>query len=64
MSASAAGTITFDDFLKVDIRVGTVLSAAPNVAARKPALVLIETPSNPLMRVSDIRVIADKATSG
>jgi tRNA-binding protein len=32
--------ITFDDFLKVDVRVGTVLSAAPNRAARKPAYVL------------------------
>ena len=33
-------TIGFDDFLKVDIRVGTVVSAAPNPAARKPAYVL------------------------
>jgi len=32
--------IGYDDFARVDIRVGTVLSAAPNVAARKPALVL------------------------
>jgi tRNA-binding protein len=32
--------ITFDDFLKVDVRVGTVLSAVPNPAARKPAYVL------------------------
>jgi tRNA-binding protein len=37
---SAAPTIGFDDFLKIDIRVGTVLSAAPNRAARKPACVL------------------------
>lgn len=29
--------------------------------ARKPALVLIETPSNPLMRVVDIRMIAARA---
>lgn len=29
--------------------------------ARKPALVLIETPSNPLMRVVDIRVVAQQA---
>ena len=33
-------TIAFDDFLKVDVRVGTVLSAAPTPAARKPAYVL------------------------
>jgi tRNA-binding protein len=33
-------TISWDDFARVDIRVGTVLSAAPNVAARKPALTL------------------------
>ena len=33
-------TIGYDDFAKVDIRVGTVRSAAPNPAARKPAYVL------------------------
>jgi len=33
-------TITSDDFLAVDVRVGTVLSAVPNAAARKPAYVL------------------------
>ena len=33
-------TISYDDFAKVDVRVGTVLSAAPNPAARKPAYVL------------------------
>lgn len=32
--------ISFDDFLKVDMRVGTILSAEPNVKARKPAYVL------------------------
>jgi tRNA-binding protein len=31
-------TIAFDDFTRVDIRVGTVLRAEPNVGARKPAL--------------------------
>src|SRR5260370_30851773 len=30
--------ITYDDFTKVDIRVGTILEAAPQEGARKPAL--------------------------
>ena len=33
-------TISWDELARVDIRVGTVLSAAPNAAARKPALTL------------------------
>ena len=36
-------------------------NAIAAVFARKPALVLIETPSNPLMRVVDIRAIAAQA---
>jgi tRNA-binding protein len=32
--------IDYDDFTRVDIRVGTVVSAVPNAAARKPSLVL------------------------
>lgn len=32
--------ISFEDFLKVDVRVGTVRSAVVNRAARKPAYVL------------------------
>jgi tRNA-binding protein len=30
--------ITYDDFVRVDVRVGTVLEAAPLEGARKPAL--------------------------
>ena len=32
--------VAYDDFVRIDIRIGTVLSAAPNVGARKPAYVL------------------------
>jgi tRNA-binding protein len=34
------GTITLDEFLRADLRVGTVRSAALNPKARKPAYVL------------------------
>lgn len=34
-------TITYDDFARVDIRVGTILEAAPLEGARKPAYRLV-----------------------
>jgi tRNA-binding protein len=37
----AAGEIDFADFRKVDIRIGTVLEAAPLEGARKPAIRMV-----------------------
>jgi tRNA-binding protein len=39
--APAAATIGFDDWLKADVRIGTIIDAQPFPEARKPSLKLV-----------------------
>jgi tRNA-binding protein len=41
MSEPVAPTISFDDFRKVDVRVGTIVEAHPFPEARKPSIRLV-----------------------
>ncbi|WP_375287811.1 tRNA-binding protein [Sphingomonas sp.] len=58
-AAPAAPGIAFDDWLKVDIRVGTIVAAEPFPKARKPSLILTVDFGDPIGRKRSSAQIAD-----
>jgi tRNA-binding protein len=40
MDSGTSTPIEFDDFMKVDMRVGTITKCEPNIKAKKPAYIL------------------------